>query len=448
MPTQITCPQCGQPISTNILQIVDVDQNPQLKQMIMQGMLNVAQCQNCGWTGQVASPMVYHESAHDLLISFVPMELNIPYAEQERMMGQMVRAVVESVPQEKRRAYLLQPQQMMRWQTFLEKILETEGITKDVIERQRKQSELLQTMATASPDVVDYLFKENKELIDDLVFVNLVQSTLQQASQQPGNDQIVIGLSNLQARLMTETEAGKQVEQRQLALHALQLEAKEKGGVTPEMLAEHVERNQDSEPVINALVSAVGGLNYEFFSAFSARIDAAAKRGDQAKVDKLTGIRTRLLKVFDEMREQSAQMINESRQVVNAIAAAPDKMKAIQQNAAAIDEVFMSVLDQEIEQARKNSDLDRTMALKEIQKLISDIMEQANPPQMQLLTMMMRAENEEQMGQVLDANEQYVNGELLETIDKVSAELPADSPPEMLERLSLARSIIAARVAT
>ena len=447
MAQQISCPQCSSPVTANIIQVIDVDQHPQLKQMIIQGALNTAQCQNCGWSGQVASPLVYHDSAHDLLINFVPMELNIPYAEQEQLMGQMVRAVVDGIPQEKRRSYLLQPQQIMRWQTFIETVLETEGITKEMIARQREQSELIQKLMAADMDVVEYLFNENKALLDDEAVISMIQNGVQQLSQAPGQTETLIRLSNLQAFLMTNTEAGKRMEERQLALHALQMEAKAAGGVTPQSLASHVVKNMDNDGVIDALIQAVGGLNYEFFSALTAQIDDAAKSGESAAVTRLTEVRTRLLKIYDAMREESAKMMQDARDTINRIVASPDKRQALQENGDKVDEMFVQLLDQELEQARAKGDLERSMALVEIKKIISELIDQANPPHMRLLTDMVRASSPVEMTQMLDAAGDLVNPELMAALDQLMVELPEEIPDDLKMRLAEIRGLIGARLA-
>lgn len=447
MQTQIQCPNCGNQVTADIYQLLDVDQAPQIKQALLSGALNTAQCQNCGWVGQVAAPLVYHESAHDLLMTFVPMELNLPYDQQERMMGQLVRAVVENVPQEKRRAYLLQPQQIFRWQTFMEKIYETEGITPEMLQRQQRQMELLQTLIKADKDVVDYLLKERKSDIDDDTFVQMVQSTLQQAVQAQQSDAMT-RLSNLNYHLMTKTEAGKRAEKRQMAMNALQQEAKANNGVTPQMVANHVIKNMDDDATIDAIVEATGAISYEFFSAFSQQIDAAAKAGEQKKVARLTEIRTRLLEIYDEMQKVSAQLMMEALKTVNMIAAAPDKLLALQQSAGSIDEAFMITLEQQLEIAQGEADLDRILALKEIKKHVEDMLQQSADPSMQMITAMLQAPSEEQLDQFLEANVQYVNEDLLAGFDALSAELPADAPEQLRQRLGQLRERVEKRLLT
>jgi hypothetical protein len=441
MQTQIQCPNCRSPITADIYQLLDVDQAPQIKEALLGGGINMAQCQNCGWTGQVAAPLVYHDSAHDLLMTFVPMELNLPYDQQERMMGQLVRAVVESVPQEKRRAYLLQPQQIFRWQTFMEKVYETEGITPEMLAKQQRQIELLQTLIKADNDVVTYLLNDRKADVDDDTFVQMVQATLQQAVQAQQTEAMT-RLSNLQYYVMTKTAAGKRAEKRQIAMNALQQEAKAKNGVTPQMVAEHVIKNMDDDATIDAIVEATGAISYEFFGALSQQIDAAAKAGETRTVTRLTEIRTRLLTIYDEMQKVSAQLMKDALKTVNTIARAPDKRVALQQMAEQIDEAFMITLEQQLEIAQDSADLDRILALKEIQKHLEDMMRQSNDPSMQMITAMLQAPSPEALGQFLNANAQYVNQDLLMAFDALSAELPDDAPQELRIRLGQLRTIV------
>ncbi len=446
MQTQIQCPNCRNAITADVYQLLDVDQVPQIKQALLSGGLNMAQCQNCGWSGQIAAPLVYHDSAHDLLMTFVPMELNLPYDQQERMMGQLVRAVVENVPQEKRRAYLLQPQQIFRWQTFMEKVYETEGITPEMLQKQQRQVELLQTLMKADTDVVAYLFKERKSDIDDDGFVQMVQATLQQAVQAQQSEAMT-RLSNLQYLVMTQTAAGKRAERRQLAINALQQEAKANNGVTPQMVANHVIKNIDDDATIDAIVEATGAISYEFFSVLTQKMDSAAKVGDQRTVNRLTEIRTRLLKIYDEMQKVSAQLMAEALNTVNMIADAPDKRLAIQQMAEQINDAFMITLEQQIEIAQESADLNRIVALKEIRTHLQEIMRQSNDPSMQMITAMLQAPSERELHQFLDANAQYVNQDLLASFDALSAELPADAPNEVRVRLGQLRTIVQQRLA-
>jgi hypothetical protein len=92
--TRISCPNCRQPVAADIDQLFDVGQDPTSKQRLLSGSFNSIQCQVCGYQGNAATPIVYHDPSKELLLTFVPPELNLPMSEQERMLGSLINQVV------------------------------------------------------------------------------------------------------------------------------------------------------------------------------------------------------------------------------------------------------------------------------------------------------------------------------------------------------------------
>jgi hypothetical protein len=144
--TRINCPNCRQPIMADIDQLFDVGQDPAAKQKILSGSFNLAACPNCGFKGMIATPLVYHDPNKDLLLTYFPPELGLPINEQERIIGPLITRVTNSLPQERRKAYLLQPQSMFTLQTMLERILAADGITKEMIQAQQERMNLMQRL--------------------------------------------------------------------------------------------------------------------------------------------------------------------------------------------------------------------------------------------------------------------------------------------------------------
>ena len=190
MHSQITCPNCSTPYTAEVHQIIDVGRQPELKQMVLSGQLNVAVCPNCGAGGQLSSVVLYHDPDHELFMLYVPPELQMDQMQQEQYIGRLTREVLDKTPMEQRRAYMLQPAMILTMQSFVEKVLETEGITKEMIDRQRKQAELLDTLAKAEPDVVDYLIKERSSEIDETFFL-MLKSFVERAVQMDDNEQLL-----------------------------------------------------------------------------------------------------------------------------------------------------------------------------------------------------------------------------------------------------------------
>ncbi|MGD8752767.1 MAG: CpXC domain-containing protein, partial [Anaerolineales bacterium] len=150
--TQLNCPNCRQPIVAEVEQLFDVGEDPQAKQRLLSGMSNFVNCPHCGYEGSLATPIVYHDPNKELLLTFLPPELSMPREEQERIIGSMINRVMDRLPQEKRKAYLLSPQAALTLQGLIERILEADGITKEMIQAQEDRLNLLRRLMTASSE--------------------------------------------------------------------------------------------------------------------------------------------------------------------------------------------------------------------------------------------------------------------------------------------------------
>ena len=121
---QTSCPRCKSPVAAEVEQVFDLNHDPQAKQRLLSGQVNVIHCPNCGYDGMVGTPVIYHDPEKELLLTFFPSEMGLPLNEQERMIGPLINQVVNRLPLEKRKAYLLRPQSMLTFQTIIETILE------------------------------------------------------------------------------------------------------------------------------------------------------------------------------------------------------------------------------------------------------------------------------------------------------------------------------------
>lgn len=445
MHTQITCPNCQMPYTAEIHQVIDSDETPQLKQRLLSGQLNVAVCPGCGAGGQMMTPMLFHDAKHEMFVIFMPQELNLGHMEREQLIGQMARQVMDNMPQEKRRAYMLQPQTVLTMQSFMEKVLETEGVTKEMIQRQQKQLELLQKLATADKDVADYLIKEREREIDETFFA-MLQQYIDTAAQMPDSNQIV-SLTNLRARLMTQTKVGRELEQQQIALHGLTREAKAQNGLSPELLLKHLLKNLGNVKVEMGLVQAgQQALNYHFFQLLTAEIEAKEQAGEGTAVAQLKAMRERLLEIYDEMQAQSKRMLDEAEQTLQAILAAEDKPAAIQSRMDEIDDAFMYLLSTRIAQADQDGRAEEMQALNAVHELILKAAESQYPPEILLLNQLMEATTPEAQEQVLDENQALLSPELLGVIDAVIKQFEEAGQDEVNGRLRNIKSLIEARI--
>ncbi len=445
MQTQIQCPNCGTPYPVEVHQVIDVGQNPQLKEQLLAGQLNVAVCPSCGAGGPLTTPMIYHDPAHELFMIYVPQEMDMDSLQREAMVGSLTRQIVENTPQEQRKAYMFQPQQILSMQTFMEKVLETEGITREMIDRQRKQADLLTKLVGADADVQDYLIAENKNDIDDTFFAMLGQyiSTMQQMNES----ERLIPFLNLQAKLMTETEAGKKVEARNVALHKFNRAAKEAGGLSPQLLLEHVIANQDDRTTVNTLIQMGSqAMNYDFFSGLTAEIEAQEAANNTDSAETLKSIRDELLDLQNQMQEASQQRLREAKDRLELMVQAPDTETAVKAGLQSVDDVFMYVLSAEISHAEQSNDNARLQSLTEIHDLIMRQVENQSPPEIRLINELMRTQDPIEQAALLDQNQEMISPEFLQVVDLLVDQLTESGQTQLADALRAIKPMVNERL--
>jgi hypothetical protein len=441
MYTQISCPNCGNNYTTEVHQVIDVGRNPELKTALLSGQINMAVCPSCGAAGQLSSPMVYHDPDHELFMVYVPQELNLDQVGREKYIGQLTREVIDNTPAEQRRAYMLQPLTMLTMQSFMEKVLETEGITKDMIERQRKQAELLNTLITADSDVADYLIKERAGEIDE-VFFAMLRQYIETASQLNDNKQLV-PLINLQAKLMTETKTGRRLEKQQIALHGLNRAAKEAGGLTPAILLTHILKNQEDPDLVRALAQVgLQAMSYEFFTGLTNEIERQQLSGNKQAVERLTAIRSELLQMQEEIQAQTRQILGAAQEALENILAAENMEQALMKNINKIDDAFMYVLAGETARAEETNQQERLDKLNALRDLLVSEAESQSPPEVRLLNKLVGAESEEERRELIEENRELLSSDLVAVIDALQDQTESTGQEELNKRLAAVKALL------
>lgn len=442
MHTQISCPSCGTPFMAEVTQIIDAGQNPQLKQQLLAGQLNVAQCPQCGAGGMLTTAMLFHDPAYDMFIIYIPQEMAMGHDEREKFIGDLTKRAMDAIPTEQRRAYMLQPQMILTFETFIEKVLETEGVTKEMIAHQRKQAELLQMLAKADMDVAKHLVKERANEIDQ-VFFEMLQQTIDAVAKTEDAKQLV-RLTNVRAMLMTSTPAGREVEKRQIAMHGFNIEAKKAGELSPELLLKHMMLNVDDDAVVNQLMQ-VGqqALNYDFFQLLSAKIDEEA---DEATKEKLSTMREHLLEFFDAMQAHASQLMANAEAMIQAILDAPNQAEAVAQLTPQIDDAFMYALSNKTAVADQEGKTEEANALRGVYELIRSQAESQYPPEVILINNLMEARTDEEQEQIFETNAGLLTPELITVIVKLANDIEENGQVDAAAKLREINKKIEARL--
>ena len=429
--TQATCPKCRQPVLVEVQQLFDVSQDPTAKQKLLSNAANVMQCPSCGYQGILPVPIVYHDPEKELLLTFFPPDMNTPVNEQERQIGPIIKRVMDNLPQEKRKAYLLQPKSMLTYQTLIETILEADGITKEMIEDQQKRLKLLERLLRTPKADRIAVIEQEKDLLDMHFFTLL--SRIVQATAAQGDQNSQKELLDLQQDLFENTETGKkiyeQAKESEGAIKALQEASKD--GLTREKLLDVI-INSSSDVQLSTIVSmARAGLDYEFFKLLSDKIENTK---DENENKKLVELREKLLQLTEEIDKRVQEEMSHTKEVLEKIIAAPNIEQAMQENVESINELFVQLLESEISQARKKGDLDRINKLEQIMIFI----EKATQPteEIQFLESLLEIKDDAQLEKTLTENQDKISQEFLGLINSVATQAESqNTQPEITERL-------------
>lgn len=423
--TRINCPNCRQPIVADIEQLFDVGVEPSAKQSLLSGLTNVAQCPHCGYQGSVAIPLVYHDPEKELLLTFFPPEMGLTRDEQERLIGGLINKVVNNLPQEKRKGYLLRPQTMLTFQGMLERILEADGITREMIQAQQTKLNLLQRLLNASEESRIEMARNEDELIDAEFFGLL--SRLLETSMASNDRETAQALAELQKSILPETTFGRQLQEQTQEVEAALSSLQEIGqDLTRDKLLDLVIKAPNDTRVSAFVSLARPVMDYSFFQILSDRIDRA--RGDGRT--RLIQLRERLLDLTRQVDQQLEARAAQSRQLLDNILQAEDVSAAAAQYLPAFDDFFIQELNTALEAARGQGDLKK---INDLQRVVQVIQEASTaPPEIAFIEELLDAPDETTRQKILEDNQDMITPEFLDTLTGLVARVEGGSQDQEL----------------
>ena len=430
--TQTTCPQCRQPVLVEVEQVFDMAKDPLAKQKILSNQANFFQCSACGYQGLLGIPIVYHDPEKELLLTFFPPDLNTPVNEQEKQIGPLIQRIMDNLPKEQRKAYLLQPKSMLTYQTLIEKILEADGITKEMLEDQQQRINLLERLLKTPADQRLDVINKEKDIID-INFFSILSRIIESAMAQ-GDEESQKPLIELQKLLFENTETGKtlftQAKETEEVIKALQEAGKD--GLTREKLLEVLINNNSETKVATIASLARAGIDYEFFKLLSEKID---KTQDKKQKDSLMKLRENLLEITEEIDKEVQAQFSQSKQTLEKILAAENIEETLAKQLPQINEIFVQVLQNELSSARKAGDLDRIQKLERIMIVIEKA--SAPPEEIKLLEELLAFKNEDDLKEMISKNGKAITQEFIDVMGNVMGRLSQQpEQKEVVEKLN------------
>lgn len=435
---QITCPSCNQPFQTYVEQILDVHEDPSAKTRLLNGLINTVQCPHCGMHGTLNVPFLYHDSEKELALIYMPMEAGRTDMDRQQMIGKFTNAVMNDLPPEKRKAYLLQPQIHFSLESLVNTVLEADGVTPEMIEAQKARARLLQTMIEAgSEEAQEALIRENQDMIDaefiQTLAVNIDMA--QSAGEDVANLRPLISLYN---KLLAQTDAGRAIKDRVDTLEALRADP------SREKLLELLVSTSD--PSTRELLITFGRplLDYLFFQSLTQQIEECS---DAVEKDRLTNLRSEILAVRDRIDKATQALLAERSQLLQELILSTDPEEVVRQHLQEIDDAFFTVLSANMEEARTAGDAKVMKALERVWTVVLQVIEEAYPPEIRLFARLMKAKDEAEIDRLLDENAELLTPQLVELLRGIQKQWQSDEEQESAERAAMLLNKVSARVA-
>lgn len=409
---QTTCPNCQQPIIAEILQVIDVGENPQLKEAILSGAVNFAQCQICGFQGQIPVPIVYHDASKELLYTFNPPDLNKSMEEKEAALAPLLKRILDNLDPKDRKGYLFQPKAMLTINSLVKNILFEDGITEEMIQDQQDKMELLDDLFTKEDEVLIKTINENNDRIDREFFALFAEIAQRIIASQ--DEKAVAKVQSIQDALLAETDIGKEIftETREIQAASQSLEALGKN-LTRGALLELVISAPNNERVKALTSLARPAMDYDFFQMFTERIEKSDDGNRQKLVDK----RNLMLKVTQEIDQRVQERLKEAKDRIETLVDQEPLEEAILQNIAQIDQFFIQALSTELELAIKENQTNRKEKLERLLHKIQDI---TTPAELKLLDQLLAStEDEVKFAETIEDMEDQICSQLIDYLTSI-----------------------------
>ncbi|MHB9032090.1 MAG: CpXC domain-containing protein [Anaerolineae bacterium] len=431
MPTRVNCPNCHKPFMVELQTVIDVGQQPELKEAFLRGEINMARCPECGAGGTLSSPLLYHDPEKELLISYVPAELGMSADEQEKFIGSLVKAVMDSLPAEKRKAYFFQPKTALTMDGLVDTILEADGVSREALAAQRSRMRTLNALLTVLDDdksFTEMVEQHRSELNYEFL---LLLSSIIDANEQDGNQEGVTTLQTLRDKIM--------------ALVNIDGPQQAPAGASYEELIKLLSEASKQENWRATLAMNRTRLDYAFFQTLTGQIEAAQQAGDSAKADELTALREKILEELDHQEAMLRSVEDQAVLLIMDLLEAPDLGAALKENRRRIDEITLNTLARLRSVAEATGKEERAKQCKAIMEKALEILESDLPPAARLINQLMRADYPDNTNRILEDNRGVLTDEFVATVDKYIENLKGSERTKLAEHLQQVRDQITAK---
>jgi hypothetical protein len=436
-PMTIRCPFCGQPVQVQVRQIIDVSEEPSLKRLLLAGRLNAFVCPRCGNRVSFAAPFLYHDPEKELAFVFIPIQANLKETDRQRIVGQLVEAVLRQLPREKRKAYLLQPKEFFTIPSMLEAILRADGYTDEDLKAMEERTLLLHRLLNARRiEDAEEIIRENAEKMNG-EFFRLFQEALA-AVQEEGSAEEFARLMAIRDRLLELTPYGQMVRAR------TQVVEKFTRAPSAETLLEALLEAPDAATRQTLVALGRPFLDYRFFQNLTRRIEEAEQAGRAEEAERLIALRREILEAREAVDQEIQRVYEERARLIRELLSAPSErelQERLVQHLAQLDDIFFDVLQMNIQAALQEGDTRLAQALDLLGRIAMAVLQQTLPPELRLLNALLNISSEEGRRRLLERNHRLLTPEWLQWLQQMEARMREEGRAEVAEQIAAIRAL-------
>ncbi|NOK59325.1 MAG: Chromosome partition protein smc [Chloroflexi bacterium AL-W] len=422
---QLTCPGCQTQLQARVFMIVDVGQQPDLKNRLLSGQLNMVVCEQCGNVSMIAAPLLYHDPDKRLFLVHFPQQLNTQPEDQEKLIGDATSLLIRNFPEDQPKAHLLAPKRFLTMNSLIEAVLEADGVSREMIEAQRKRVDLIGELATAyeeSDEALTQLANQHHSELNAEFFATI--TAFAQASQQNGQSESAQVLLQLRDKLIEITE---------FEFDGAFAEDGESDLPLNELLKMLIE-TPDSE-LSQVIAEHRPAIDYSFFQALTERIDAAKQAGNSNTADQLTVRRQLILETVEQIDKQAQEMFDKSLTTLREVMEADDTAAALRERQDFIDEAFLLIVEANQAAAERSGNNEAAALLSQIRKMAVDVMRESFSPEDRLINDLLETETAQEATQLLRQNSAVVNAGFVKRINELADQVASDGQQPVGDRL-------------
>ncbi len=395
-------------------QVIDVGRDPALKTALLSGRL-----------ADLTAPFMYHDPAMQLALILMPMGLGMNDTEQQRIIGQFTQTVMRGLPENAPRGYLLQPRIFYGFQSLIEAILEKDGITPDMLKQQQERVDLIRDLMRAtSEESLRQMARANDARIDNALF-ELLNASIE-ANLEAGREQAAQQLAGLQQVLVEETTFGKQIGARMAIVEAFQKNP------TRENLVDQLIAAPDQDTREGLVTLGRQLIDYLFFQVLTSRIDAAPSE----QKDALIALRKEVQDIRDRIDAASRAVMQKKAELINQIISSDKPLETARQNEQEIDELFMNLLQANVQQAQQRGDQELARALGAVQQIAMQIFTERQPPEVQLINALMSLKYPDETRKLLEQVKDQIDDRLIPVMGQFAEQLAQQDRTELSAKLT------------